>query len=252
MENKTRLTLNNVSKSFSRVDTDAVTNAVSGINLEMHEGEFISIVGTSGCGKSTILRMIAGLVPTTTGEIYINDKKVTGPGPEVGMVFQKPTLFPWLTVENNINFSLRMQNKLKGNEEEVKRMIHVIGLDNFKDDYPGQLSGGMAQRVALARAMISRPGILLMDEPLGALDAFTRMNMQNEILDIWSRNKQLVIMVTHDIDEAVYMSSRVLVMDANPGRINKEIKIEMDHPRDRSSSLFVEYRNDILKMLHFT
>ena len=245
------LKLSDVSKSFSRVDSDEVTNAVSGISTEMHKGEFVSLVGTSGCGKSTILRMIAGLIAPTTGEITLNGNPIKGPGPDIGMVFQKPTLYPWLTVEDNISFSLRMQHKYKGHEDEVNRMIEVIGLEKFKKDYPGQLSGGMAQRVALARAMINKPGILLMDEPLGALDAFTRMNMQNEILDMWKVNKQLVVMVTHDIDEAVYMSSRVIVMDAHPGRINNEINIEMEYPRNRSSSLFVEYRNQILDLLHF-
>lgn len=245
------LKLSDISKSFSRVDSDEVTNAVSGISTEMHKGEFVSLVGTSGCGKSTILRMIAGLIAPTTGEITLNGQLIKGPGPDIGMVFQKPTLYPWLTVEDNISFSLRMQHKYKGHEDEVNRMIEVIGLEKFKKDYPGQLSGGMAQRVALARAMINKPGILLMDEPLGALDAFTRMNMQNEILDMWKLNKQLVVMVTHDIDEAVYMSSRVIVMDAHPGRINNEINIEMEYPRNRSSSLFVEYRNQILDLLHF-
>ncbi len=245
------LKLSDISKSFSRVDSDEVTNAVSGISTEMHKGEFVSLVGTSGCGKSTILRMIAGLIAPTTGEITLNGQPIKGPGPDIGMVFQKPTLYPWLTVEDNISFSLRMQHKYKGREDEVNRMIEVIGLEKFKKDYPGQLSGGMAQRVALARAMINKPGILLMDEPLGALDAFTRMNMQNEILDMWKLNKQLVVMVTHDIDEAVYMSSRVIVMDAHPGRINNEINIEMEYPRNRSSSLFVEYRNQILDLLHF-
>lgn len=245
------LKLSDVSKSFSRVDSDAVTNAVQGINTEMHKGEFVSLVGTSGCGKSTILRMIAGLIAPTTGTITLNGEPIKEPGPDIGMVFQKPTLYPWLTVEDNVSFSLRMQHKYKGHEDEVERLINVIGLEKFKKDYPGQLSGGMAQRVALARAMINKPGILLMDEPLGALDAFTRMNMQNEILDMWKMNKQLVIMVTHDIDEAVYMSSRVIVMDAHPGRIHSEINIDMDYPRNRSSSLFVEYRNQILDLLHF-
>lgn len=245
------LKLTNVSKSFSRVDSDDVTNAISGISLEFHNGEFISLVGTSGCGKSTILRLIAGLILPTTGELTINGTRITGPGPDVGMVFQKPTLFPWLTVEDNISFGLRMQNRLKGHEEDVERMLRMIGLEKFRKDYPGQLSGGMAQRVALARAIIGVPMILLMDEPLGALDAFTRMNMQNEILEMWQRRKPLVIMVTHDIDEAVYMSSRVVVMDSNPGRVNRIIPISMEYPRNRSSSSFVEYRNQILDLLHF-
>ena len=251
MSEAIELKLKDVSKSFSRVDSTEVTNAVTDVNISMYNGEFVSLVGTSGCGKSTILRMIAGLIAPTTGEITINGDKITAPGPDIGMVFQKPTLFPWLTVEDNVAFSLKMQGKLKERMEDVHRLINVIGLEKFKKDYPGQLSGGMAQRVALARAMISKPKILLMDEPLGALDAFTRMNMQNEILDMWQVNKQLVVMVTHDIDEAIHMSSRILVMEAHPGRIREEIKIDMDYPRNRSSSSFVEYRNHILDLLHF-
>lgn len=251
MSEAIELKLKDVSKSFSRVDSTEVTNAVTDVNVSMYNGEFVSLVGTSGCGKSTILRMIAGLTAPTTGELTINGDKITAPGPDIGMVFQKPTLFPWLTVEDNVAFSLKMQGKLKEGMEDVHRLINVIGLEKFKKDYPGQLSGGMAQRVALARAMISKPGILLMDEPLGALDAFTRMNMQNEILDMWQVNKQLVVMVTHDIDEAIHMSSRILVMEAHPGRIREEIKIDMDYPRNRSSSSFVEYRNHILDLLHF-
>lgn len=251
MSEAIELKLKGVSKSFSRVDSTEVTNAVTDVNISMYNGEFVSLVGTSGCGKSTILRMIAGLIAPTTGEITINGDKITAPGPDIGMVFQKPTLFPWLTVEDNVAFSLKMQGKLKEGMEDVHRLINVIGLEKFKKDYPGQLSGGMAQRVALARAMISKPKILLMDEPLGALDAFTRMNMQNEILDMWQVNKQLVVMVTHDIDEAIHMSSRILVMEAHPGRIREEIKIDMDYHRNRSSSSFVEYRNHILDLLHF-
>ena len=251
MSEAIELKLKDVSKSFSRVDSTEVTNAVTDVSISMFNGEFVSLVGTSGCGKSTILRMIAGLISPTTGEITINGDKITAPGPDIGMVFQKPTLFPWLTVEDNVAFSLKMQGKLKEGMEDVHRLINVIGLEKFKKDYPGQLSGGMAQRVALARAMISKPKILLMDEPLGALDAFTRMNMQNEILDMWQVNKQLVVMVTHDIDEAIHMSSRILVMEAHPGRIREEIKIDMDYPRNRSSSSFVEYRNHILDLLHF-
>ena len=251
MSEAIELKLKGVSKSFSRVDSAEVTNAVTDVNISMYNGEFVSLVGTSGCGKSTILRMIAGLIAPTTGELTVNGNKITAPGPDIGMVFQKPTLFPWLTVEDNVAFSLKVQGKLKENTEDVHRLIKVIGLEKFKKDYPGQLSGGMAQRVALARSMISKPKILLMDEPLGALDAFTRMNMQNEILDMWQMNKQLVVMVTHDIDEAIHMSSRILVMEAHPGRIREEIKIDMDYPRNRSSSIFVEYRNHILDLLHF-
>lgn len=245
------LQLNHVSKSFAKVEKEGITNALGNIDLTMHDGEFISLVGTSGCGKSTILRLIAGLIPPTMGTLMVNGEEITGPDPSRGMVFQKPTLFPWLTVEKNISFSLRMQNKLKGNEEEVERMLKVIGLEEFRDDYPGQLSGGMAQRVALVRTLINHPKILLLDEPLGALDAFTRMNMQDEILDIWKKRKQLVVMVTHDVDEAIYMGTRVIAMEANPGQIKADIPIELPYPRDRSSAEFVGYRNQILGLLNY-
>ena len=248
---KVTLTLDQVSKSFAKVETDEVTHALNNVSLTMESGEFVSLVGPSGCGKSTILRLVAGLIGPTTGKILVDGKEVTGPSPDRGMVFQKPTLFPWLTVEKNIAFSLKMQGKLQGNEDKVQRMIKVIGLEAFKDDYPGQLSGGMAQRVALVRSLINQPDILLLDEPLGALDAFTRMNMQDEILSMWRENRQLAVMVTHDVDEAIYMGTRVLVMDANPGRVVADIAIDREAAQDRSSPKFVEYRNDILNRLHF-
>ena len=245
------LKLDNVSKSFAKVEKDEITHALSSISLEMKSGEFISLVGTSGCGKSTILRLIAGLITPTVGTLSVNDKEITGPAPDRGMVFQRPTLFPWLTVEKNIGFSLKMQNKLKGNEQRVDHMLDLIGLKNFKDDYPGQLSGGMAQRVALVRTLINEPPLLLLDEPLGALDAFTRMNMQDEILSAWRGRNQLAVMVTHDVDEAIYMGTRVIVMEPSPGRIKADIPIKLDYPRNRSSAQFIEYRNQILEMLNY-
>ena len=251
-ENKrVSLRLDHVSKSFEKIETDEVTHALNEINLTMESGEFISLVGPSGCGKSTILRLVAGLIQPTTGKLTVDGKTITEPSPERGMVFQKPTLFPWLTVWDNIAFSLRMQGRLKGNKDKVERMIKVIGLEKFRNDYPGQLSGGMAQRVALVRSLINEPDILLLDEPLGALDAFTRMNIQDEILKIWQEKEQLAIMVTHDVDEAIYMGTRVIVLDANPGRVVADIQIKEPFPRDRSSDTFVQYRNEILNRLHF-
>ena len=248
---KVVLKLDNVSKSFAKVETDEVTHALTSVTTSMESGEFISMVGPSGCGKSTMLRLVAGLIKPTTGKLTVNGKEIGEPGPDRGMMFQKATLFPWLTVYDNIAFSLRMQGKLKGNEDKVEKMIEIIGLQNFRQDYPGQLSGGMAQRVALVRSLINEPEILLLDEPLGALDAFTRMNMQDEILKIWQEKQQLALMVTHDVDEAIYVGTRVLVMDAHPGRVIADIKIDLPFPRDRSSREFVEYRNDILNKLHF-
>ena len=252
MENtKVTLKLENVSKSFAKIETDEVTHALTSVTTSMESGEFISLVGPSGCGKSTMLRLIAGLITPTTGKLTVNGEEIEKPAPDRGMMFQKATLFPWLTVKDNIAFSLKMQGKLKGNEDKVENMIKVIGLENFREDYPAQLSGGMAQRVALVRSLINEPPILLLDEPLGALDAFTRMNMQDEILKIWQEKKQLAVMVTHDVDEAIYMGTRVLVMDAHPGRVIADIPIDLPFPRDRGSREFVEYRIDILNKLHF-
>ena len=228
-------------------------HALHDVSIAIPEHEITAFIGPSGCGKSTILRLVAGLIQPTLGKVTVNEKEITGPSPERGMVFQKPTLFPWLTVEKNIAFPLKMQGRLNdaNGKEKVEHMLHVIGLEGFRDDYPGQLSGGMAQRVALVRTLISQPEILLLDEPLGALDAFTRMNMQDEILSMWREHRQLALMVTHDVDEAIYMGTRVIVMDANPGRIIADIKIEEEFPRDRSSERFIRYRNMILNQLHF-
>jgi len=248
---KVCLKLENVSKVFAKVESDGVTHALQDVSTEMQSGEFVSLVGPSGCGKSTILRLVAGLITPTLGRVTVDGKEVDGPSPQRGLVFQNPTLFPWLTVEKNISFSLDMRGATVGKAERVKHMLEITGLEKFRNDYPAQLSGGMAQRVALVRTLINEPEILLLDEPLGALDAFTRMNMQDEILNIWTQRRQLALMVTHSIDEAVYMGTRVLVMEANPGRIVADIKISEDFPRDRSSAGFVEYRNEILNKLHY-
>lgn len=245
------LVLENVSKSFLKIDSTGVTHALGEINLHIKKGEFVSIVGASGCGKSTILRLVAGLIGPTQGSIKFDGKEINGPDPNRGMVFQKPTLFPWLTVEKNISFSLRMQNKYKTNEKQVENMLDIVGLKEFRKDYPHQLSGGMAQRVALVRTLINQPEVLLLDEPLGALDAFTRMNMQDEILSMWKESGNTVLMVTHDVDEAIYMGTRVLVMEPRPGKIKKDIHIDLDYPRNRSGQKFIEYRNEILEMLNF-
>lgn len=245
------LVIDNVSKSFARADTDTITHALNNINLTVRQGEFVSVVGPSGCGKSTLLRLIAGLIFPTTGEIKLDKERVEGANPDRGMVFQKPTLFPWLTVRGNVAYSLKVQNKYMDEKEEVDRLIAKVGLDEFKDSYPHQLSGGMAQRVSLIRTLINKPRVCLLDEPLGALDAFTRMSMQDELLDMWRENKQITVMVTHDVDEAIYMSNRVVVMAPRPGRIRKCIDINLEYPRNRLDDDFVSYRKEILEMLDF-
>lgn len=244
-----KLEFNNVSKSFIRNDSDTITNALSDINFEIKEGEFVSIVGPSGCGKSTILRLIAGLIVPTTGDIILDGKEITGPSSSRGMVFQKSTLFPWLTVGENVGFSGTLKNEEKIDDATIDRMLEKVGLLDFKNTYPSNLSGGMAQRVSLIRTLINKPEVLLLDEPLGALDAFTRMNMQDEILKLWNEERNMGIMVTHDVDEAVYMSTRVIVMEPRPGRIKKIVPIDLNFPRNRTSKEFTDYRNELLNTL---
>ncbi len=255
-ESKSCLKLDHVCKSFARTEIEDVTNALWDINLEIRAGEFVSIVGPSGCGKSTILRLIAGLIFPTTGSLTLNGQPIAGPDPDRGMVFQKPTLFPWMSVEDNVSFSLRMQKKMAHRQADVDRLIRMAGLEEFRDSYPHQLSGGMAQRLALIRTMINDPQVFLLDEPLGALDAFTRMNMQDELLSMWHHNREqsgqhMMVMVTHDIDEALYMGTRVLVMAPRPGRIREDMAIDLDYPRNRTSKKFLEYRTKVLEMLDF-
>lgn len=250
VENYT-LELKDISKSFLSSDKRGITVALEDINLNIKDGEFVSIVGPSGCGKSTILRLVAGLIPPTKGIIELDGKKIDGPSPNRGMVFQDPTLFPWLNVENNVAFSLKVQGKTKEKKEQVNRLIDVVGLSDFRDSYPHQLSGGMAQRVSLIRTMINEPEVFLLDEPLGALDAFTRMNMQDELLSMWQSNKHIMVMVTHDIDEAIYMSTRVVTMAPRPGRIKKTVDIDLPYPRNRMSDEFINYRKEIMENLNF-
>ena len=242
------LVFDNISKEFVAADSQRLTHALKNVSFVIEEGEFISIVGPSGCGKSTILRLIAGLIEPTSGHISLNGKEVVGTDSNRGMVFQKPTLFPWLTVEENVAFSGKVKKKV--DYKKVDELLEKVGLLEFKDAYPHHLSGGMAQRVALIRTMINQPKVFLLDEPLGALDAFTRMNMQDELIKLWQENNTMMIMVTHDIDEAIYMSNRVIVMKPRPGEIREIVEIDMDYKRDRTSEKFTEYRNHILHTLN--
>ncbi len=242
------LELSNVSKSFATPD-GGVTQALAPISLTIEHGEFVSVVGPSGCGKSTLLRVIAGLTKPTTGTAVLDGKPIEGPGPERGVAFQKPTLFPWLTIEQNVSFGPKLTGSV--DPERVKALLSMAGLLEFKDSYPHQLSGGMAQRAALVRTMVMEPEVFLLDEPLGALDAFTRMNMQDEILSMWQRLGSTMVMVTHDVDEAIYMGGSVLVMAPRPGRIVERIEVDLPYPRVRTSERFFELRSHVLDTLHF-
>jgi ABC-type nitrate/sulfonate/bicarbonate transport system ATPase subunit len=225
--------------------------ALSSIDLVVEPGSFISILGPSGCGKSTLLKLIAGLEPVTAGAITLDSETIEGPHYLRGMVFQDPTLFPWLTVRRNVALGLDARGLDWHEDGEVDGFITLFGLDGFHDVYPHQLSGGMAQRVALARALINRPKVLLLDEPLGALDAFTRMQMQDEILRIWQTHATTMLFVTHDIDEAIYLSDYVVIMSPRPGRIDKILPITLGRPRERNLPDFLALRTKILEILHF-
>lgn len=246
-----KLELKNVSKVFEKIDEDEKTHALKNINLSIKNNEFVSIVGPSGCGKSTMLKLISGLIKPSQGEILLDKKIIDKPSSRKGMVFQKPTLFPWLSVGENVGFSGSLKNEEKIDEKEIDKMLKKVGLIEFKNSYPKELSGGMAQRVSLIRTMISKPEIFLLDEPLGSLDAFTRMNMQDEILNLWQEIKNLMIMVTHDVEEAVYMSTKIIIMEPRPGRVKEVVDINLDYQRDRTSDKFIEYRNKILKILNY-
>lgn len=246
-----KLEFENVSKVFEKVDENDKTHALKNINLSIENNEFVSIVGPSGCGKSTMLRLISGLIKPSQGSVYLDGKKIKGPSSKKGMVFQNPTLFPWLKVGENVGFSGSLKNEEKISDKNIDLMLEKIGLKEFKNSYPKELSGGMAQRVSLIRTMIAKPEVFLLDEPLGSLDAFTRMNMQDEILKLWQEEKNLMIMVTHDVEEAVYMSTKIIIMEPRPGRVKEVVDIDLSYPRDRTSDEFVAYRNKILKILNY-
>lgn len=215
------------------------------INLTVEPGEIVCIVGGSGCGKSTLLRMVAGLETPTAGEIIIGNKQVGKPTIDVGVLFQESRLLPWSNVEKNVAFGLSKNLPPIQKKELVQEYIDLVGLTGFEKALPGQLSGGMQKRVSIARTLINRPNILLLDEPFGALDAFTKINLQQELLKIWERLKMTTILVTHDIEEAVYMGNKVIVMSPKPGIIKKEISVPLSRPRNRTSEEFSYIRRKV-------
>jgi ABC-type nitrate/sulfonate/bicarbonate transport system ATPase subunit len=245
------LRVTNVTKFFSARDrTTTHILALDAVSFSIAAGEFVSIVGPSACGKSTLLRLIAGLDFPSSGELRVGAEAITRANAERGLVFQDPNLFPWLTVRRNIQAGLVALGALREKRNEVDEFIRLVGLEEFAEVYPHLLSGGMAQRVALARALITHPKVLLLDEPLGALDAFTRMRMQDEVLRLWQTHLTTMLLVTHDIDEAIYMSDRILIMSPRPGRIERIISVNIQRPRDRSHPQFLRLRSEILQLLH--
>ncbi len=239
-----------VVKQFTQPDGTLMT-ALNNVDLDIEPGSFVSFIGPSGCGKSTLLRLIAGLEKPTEGTLSIDGTPITKPGYDRGLVFQNPTLFSWLNIYDNVAFSLKTRKIYKDNKSLVKEYLELVGLSDFEKAYPHQLSGGMAQRAAIARALIGHPKVLLLDEPLGALDAFTRMNMQDEIHRIHKEKGMTTIMVTHDVDEAVYLSDKVVVMSSRPSKVEKIIDINLFGNRERNNPEFLRLRSEILEILHF-
>jgi len=228
----TKLLVEGVSRVFAGTRGGAATRALEPVDLAVGANDFITILGPSGCGKSTLLRIVAGLDRPSTGRVLLDGRAVAGPGPDRGMVFQSYTLFPWLTVADNIAFGLREKGVAPAERREiVESWLDKVGLRGFEGHYPRQLSGGMQQRTAIARALANDPEILLLDEPFGALDNQTRGLMQELLLGIWEREAKTVLFVTHDIEEAIFMASRVVVMTARPGRIKADIRVDLPHPR---------------------
>lgn len=248
IDTSTILKIKNVSKTFHGRQRDV--KAIDRVNFNVYNGEFISIIGPSGCGKTTLLRLIIGLEKEYEGDILLNGKRVEKPGLDRGVVFQEHRLLPWLTLEENLGLGMSLDKKQIHNL--VVQMLKKVDLQGFEKAYPKQLSGGMAQRAAIARALMREPEILLLDEPLGALDSLTRYNMQEELEKIWLNNRTTMIMVTHDIEEAVYLSDRIVVLDARPCKVKEIFTINLPHPRDRSSIQFEEYRASIVSAFRAT
>ena len=240
--------LRGVSKSYA-LDGKALP-VLDGISLTAEPGQFITIVGASGCGKSTLLRLIAGLERDYAGEILVGGKPVTGPSLNRGLVFQDHRLFPWATVADNVLLAFEAR-KITASEKQrlMREHLELVGLSGFESAYPHQLSGGMAQRAAIARALVNEPDILLLDEPLGAVDALTRHYLQNELQRIWLEKQTTMIMVTHDIEEALFLGDRVIVLQPRPGRILETITVEPPHPRDRDDPMLLRLKKEILARL---
>ena len=246
------LSIRGLEKSFGRGEEK--TTVLNDVNFDVHRREFLCVVGPSGCGKSTLIRIIAGLDEATGGEVLLDGQPAAGPGPDRGMVFQGYTLFPWLTVKGNVMFGLKMRGKSpRAAEREAYQWLDLVGLDEFAGRYPHELSGGMKQRVAIARALANEPRILIMDEPFGALDAQTRAQMQNYLLQIWKSVDVTILFITHDLDEAAYLSDRILVMGANPGRIMELIENPVPRPRNREqfiSRSFLSLKRRLSELIH--
>lgn len=237
-----KITFRDVVKTFPL--KGAAFTALDGVNLDIADQEFVTVVGPSGCGKSTLMSMAAGLQEPDSGSVLVDGTPVSGPGPDRGVIFQQYALFPWLTVRQNVEFGLRLASvPAPERRRRTDQAIGLVGLSDFAEALPKTLSGGMKQRCAIARAYAVDPQVLLMDEPFGALDALTRVQLQDQLLETWSQEKRTVLFITHDVDEAVYLASRVVVMAARPGRIHRVIDVDLPYPRTEEIRLSPEFRH---------
>lgn len=245
------LIIENLSKTFMNTSGEEIV-ALEDISLKAEEGEFVCVLGPSGCGKSTLLRMVAGLDRPTSGKILLGGHEISGPGQDRGMVFQEHMLFPWRTAIDNVAYGLEVSG-LSSDERREKAMFHLklVGIEKFADAYPKELSGGMKQRVGIARALANDPAVLLMDEPFASVDAQTRQTLQAELLSIWWGKRKTIFFVTHSVEEAVYLADRVFVLSAHPGRIVRELEVELPRPRFRVSPEFNSLRRELLESLDY-
>lgn len=242
-----KVKIDNVKKIYNGRNGEMV--ALNGVSLDIADNEFVCVIGPSGCGKSTLLNIIAGLNEATSGKIYVDGKEVNGPGQERGVVFQQYALFPWLTVSKNVEFGLKLKGvKSQEAAEIANKYLKMVDLQDFANSYPKELSGGMKQRVAIARAYAVNPQVLLMDEPFGALDAQTRTQLQTELLKTWENEKKTCFFITHDVDEAIILAKRVVIMSARPGRVKEIVNIDIPHPRTQETKMskeFIDLKNYI-------
>lgn len=247
-----KVKIDNVVKTYNTRKGETV--ALNGVSLDIKENEFICVVGPSGCGKSTLLNIIAGLLEPTSGSVSVDGKTVDGPGPERGVVFQQYALFPWLTVLKNVEFGLKLKG-ITGEQatQEAMKYLKMVDLEQFANSYPKELSGGMKQRVAIARAYAVNPQVLLMDEPFGALDAQTRTQLQTELLETWEKERKTCFFITHDVDEAIILAQKVIIMSARPGRIKEIVDITIPYPRTQETKMsaeFLELKNYIWSQVY--
>jgi NitT/TauT family transport system ATP-binding protein len=242
------IVLDHVCKKYSPDDADF---AVEDVSLTISDGEFVTVLGPSGCGKSTLLEMVAGLSPHTSGHIMVHGRHVTGPSPKLGVVFQDPSLFPWRTIRDNVALGPELRKvQEKERWEMADKYLELVNLSGWGDKYPHELSGGMRQRAGIARTLVNDPEVLLMDEPLGAVDYLTRLTLQDEIVRIWQQEKKTIMFVTHDVNEAVVLGTRVVLMTAHPGRIRQVFEVPFDYPRDRNDPGVKALEEDILQKLN--